>query len=97
VSLLSTTLYPTISLTKNKDSSVSQYKYSHVNWIILPPNESLRLNIASVVGRLDRYTHSPHVSHWTSLEKFLKYLKGIIDYAIHTAFPTTLKGHSDAN
>ena len=50
-----------------------------------------------MVGRLGRYTHRPNTSHWATLERVLKYLKGTM-YVIHdTGFSSALEGYNDTN
>jgi len=98
VSPFSTHFDPTISLKKNKGASVSQYKYSQIIGSLLHLMNHTRPDIACAVGRLGRYTCSPNISHWTTLERVLKYLKGTMDYYIHyTSFSPVLEDYSDAN
>ena len=57
-----------------------------------------RPNIAYAVGRLSRYTQCPSQDHWDALARLMKYLRGIMDYAIeYSGFPVVLEEYSDAN
>ena len=63
VNSVSTLFDPTIKLRKNKSESISQHKYSQIIGSLLHLMNHTRSDIAYVVGRLDRYTHSPNTSH----------------------------------
>ena len=57
-----------------------------------------RPDIAYAVGRLSRYTHGPNQDHWDALVRFMRYLRGTMDYGIeYNGFPIVLEGYSDAN
>jgi len=57
-----------------------------------------RPDIPYVVNRLSIYTSNPDESHWTTLERVLRYLKGAIAYDLHyNGFPSVLEGYLDAN
>nr|KYP46750.1 Retrovirus-related Pol polyprotein from transposon TNT 1-94 [Cajanus cajan] len=87
-----------IKLKKNIGESVFPFKYSQIIGSLLHLSNYSRPDIAYVVGRLGRYTHNPDHSHWLTLERLFKYLKGTINYGIHYAcYPIVIEGFSDAN
>nr|KYP45258.1 hypothetical protein KK1_033211 [Cajanus cajan] len=58
-----------------------------------------RSYIAYIVGRLGKYTHNLDHSHWLTLERLFKYLKGTINYDTdhYACYLTVIEGFSDAN
>ena len=57
-----------------------------------------RPDIAYVVGKLSRYTHSPNQNHWDALFILVRYLRGIMDYGVeYSGFPILLEGYKDAD
>ena len=51
-----------------------------------------RPDIAYAVNRLSRYTSNPVESHWTVLEKVMRYLKETMTYGLHyNGYPSVLK------
>ncbi|KAL0339151.1 UNVERIFIED_CONTAM: Retrovirus-related Pol polyprotein from transposon TNT 1-94 [Sesamum angustifolium] len=48
--------------------------------------------------KLARYTSCPDKTHWGTLDRVLRYLKGTVSLAIHYGrFPAVLEGYSDAS
>ncbi|KAL0411503.1 UNVERIFIED_CONTAM: hypothetical protein Slati_3740000 [Sesamum latifolium] len=48
--------------------------------------------------KLARYTSCPDRTHWSALDRVLRYLKGTVSLAIHYGrFPAVLEGYSDAS
>ncbi|GAA0147020.1 transmembrane signal receptor [Lithospermum erythrorhizon] len=87
-----------IDMTKNMGGSVSQIEYAKIIDSVMFLMNCTRPDIAYVVSRLSRYTHNPSSSHWTTLHRLLKYLKGTSDICLHfEKFPTVLEGYCDAN
>jgi len=55
---------PSIHLTKNKGSSVSQTKYTKIIGSVVFSMHYTRPDITYTVSRLRRYTHNPSKEHW---------------------------------
>ena len=67
-------------------------------WELAAFNEFSRSNIAYVVGRLNRYIHSPNQDHWDAIARLPRYLRGTMDYGIeYSGFLVVLERYSDAN
>ncbi|KAG9442085.1 hypothetical protein H6P81_017939 [Aristolochia fimbriata] len=48
--------------------------------------------------KIEQYTSNPDKTHWSAIERLLRYLKGTVNYGIHySGLPTVLEGYSDAN
>jgi len=57
-----------------------------------------RPDIAYAVSRLSRYTQCPSQDHWDAVARLMRYLRGIMDYAIeYSGFSAVLEGYNDAN
>ena len=57
-----------------------------------------RPNIAYAVSKLSRYTQCPNQDHWDALGRLMRYLRGLMDYAIeYSGFSAVLEGYNDAN
>jgi hypothetical protein len=57
-----------------------------------------RPDISFVVIKLGRFVSNPEDTHWSALERVLRYLKGTMSYGIHfTRYPRVLDGYCDAN
>ncbi|KAK6161187.1 hypothetical protein DH2020_004568 [Rehmannia glutinosa] len=95
---VSTPYDPNVHLHKNLGEPISQLKYSQIIGSLLYFTNMTRPDIFYAVGRLSRYTHNPSKSHWTTLERVLKYLRGTLSYSLcYKGFPSVLEGYSDAN
>lgn len=58
---------------------------------------STRPDIAYVVTRLSRYTHNPDKSHWITLDRVARYLKGTslqVQKAPHTSLLVQTAPHT---
>ncbi|KAL0413101.1 UNVERIFIED_CONTAM: Retrovirus-related Pol polyprotein from transposon TNT 1-94 [Sesamum radiatum] len=59
-------------------------------------NDKCIYYISFFVLKLARYTSCPDKTHWSALDRVLRYLKGIVSLAIHYGkFPVVLEGYSD--
>ncbi|XP_028084292.1 uncharacterized protein LOC114285439 [Camellia sinensis] len=57
-----------------------------------------RPDLAFVVNHLCQFMHSPMTSHFLSVKRLLRYLKGTISYGLHfTAGPLLLTAYSDSD
>jgi hypothetical protein len=57
-----------------------------------------RPDISFVVSKLSLFVSNPRDTHWSALERVLRYLKGTMSYGIHfTGYPRVLEGYCDAN
>jgi len=55
-------------------------------------------NIAYVVGMLSRFTHNPSVEYCDAIFKFVRYLKGTINFDLpYCGYSPLLKRYCDAN
>ena len=89
---------PSIHLKKNKDFSVSQTEYAKIIGSVMFLMNYTRPDIAYVVSRLSRYTHSPSSEHWSALHHLLRYLRGTMNWCLHfNKFSIVLEGFCDAN
>jgi hypothetical protein len=98
VKSMSTPYNSNSQLKKNKGDLVSQSEYAQIIGSFLHLMNFSRSDIAYVVSRLSRYTHSPNEHHWEALARVMKYLRGTMNYGIrYSGFPSFLEGYSDAN
>jgi hypothetical protein len=57
-----------------------------------------RPDISFAMSKLSRFVSNPGDTHWSALERVLRYLKGTMSYGIHfTGYPRVLEGYYDAN
>ncbi|KAJ0456165.1 putative RNA-directed DNA polymerase [Helianthus annuus] len=58
-----------------------------------------RPDISFAVNKLSQFMHSPKQSHWQSLKRVLRYLKGTIHYGLflHRGIPLNLTAFSDSD
>jgi hypothetical protein len=57
-----------------------------------------RPDILFAVSKLSRFVSNLEDTHWSALERVLRYLKGTMNYVIHsTRYPRVLEGYCDAN
>ena len=85
-------------LKKNKGDPVAQSEYAQIIGSLLHLMNFTRPDIAYVVCRLSRYTHSPNNDHWAALARLMKYLRGTMNYGIwYSGLPAVFEGYSDAN
>jgi len=83
---------------KNKGESISQSQYAEIIGNLLHLMSFSIPDFAYAVSRLSRYTQCPSQDHWDALARLMRYLRGIMDYAIkYSGFPAVLEGYSDAN
>ncbi|KAG9440057.1 hypothetical protein H6P81_020222 [Aristolochia fimbriata] len=95
---VSTPYDSSVKLKKNGGDSVSQLRYSQIIGSLMYLSNCTRPDISYAVGRLSRYTSNPNKTHWSAIERLLRYLKGTVNYGIHySGLPTVLEGYSDAN
>jgi hypothetical protein len=58
----------------------------------------MKLDISFVVSKLSRFVSNPGDTHWSALERVLRYLKETMSCGIHcTRYSRVLKGYCDAN
>ncbi|KAL0416921.1 UNVERIFIED_CONTAM: hypothetical protein Slati_3524000 [Sesamum latifolium] len=87
-----------VALFKNKSGvPVSQLRYSQIIVSLQYLANGTRPNISFSVSKLARYTNCPDRTHWSALDRVLRYLKGTVSLVIHCGrFPVVLEGYSDA-
>ncbi|KAL0360460.1 UNVERIFIED_CONTAM: Retrovirus-related Pol polyprotein from transposon TNT 1-94 [Sesamum radiatum] len=90
---------PSIALFKNEVGiSVTQLRYSQIIGSLQYLANGTRPDISFSVSKLARYTSCPDRTHWSALDRVLRYLKGTVSLAIHYGrFPAALEGYSDAS
>ena len=89
---------PNRHLKKNISHPVLQKKYAQIIGSLEILTNYTKSNIACEVNRLSKYTSNPDESHWASLGKVQRYLKGTIAYDVHyNGFPPVLEGYTNAN
>jgi hypothetical protein len=55
-------------------------------------------DISFAVSKLSRFSSNPGTDHWSGIDRVMRYLKGIMSYAIHyLGYPGVLEGYSDSN
>ncbi|KAG8482909.1 hypothetical protein CXB51_024232 [Gossypium anomalum] len=94
----STPMDPQIKLVSNIGRKIDQLKYASLVGCLMYIMTCTIPNIASVVGKLSRYTSNPSSLHWQALNKVLRYLKKTINYGLcYNGYPPVLEGYSDAS
>jgi hypothetical protein len=89
---------PSMTLRKNKKISKDQLRYSQIIGSLMYLASATRLDIYFAVSKLSRYMSNPGDDHWHTLEKVLRYLKGIMNFGIHySRHPAMLERYSDLN
>ena len=89
---------PSIILRKNRRILRDQLRYSQIIGSLMYLASATRLDISFAVSKLSRFVSNPGDTHWSALERVLRYLKGTMTYGIHfTGYPRVLEGYCDAN
>ncbi|KAL0448134.1 UNVERIFIED_CONTAM: Retrovirus-related Pol polyprotein from transposon TNT 1-94 [Sesamum latifolium] len=88
-----------VALFKNESGiSVAQLRYSQIIGSLQYLANGTRPDIFFSISKLARYTSCPDRTHWSALDRVLRYLKGTVSLAIHYGrFPVVLEGYSDAS
>ncbi|KAL0430955.1 UNVERIFIED_CONTAM: Retrovirus-related Pol polyprotein from transposon TNT 1-94 [Sesamum radiatum] len=88
-----------VALFKNKSGiSVAQLRYSQIIGSLQYLANGTRPDISFSISKLARYTSCPDRTHWSALDRVLRYLKGTVSLAIHYGiFTVVLEGYSDAS
>ncbi|GJR98043.1 zinc finger, CCHC-type containing protein [Tanacetum coccineum] len=85
-------------LMPNNGQVVSQLEYSRVISCLMYATTYTRPDIASVVGKLSRYTSNPNTQHRQPIQRVLKYFKKTMENRlIYTGYPSVLEGYTDAS
>ncbi|KAL0322301.1 UNVERIFIED_CONTAM: Retrovirus-related Pol polyprotein from transposon TNT 1-94 [Sesamum calycinum] len=81
-----------IALFKNKSGvSIAQLRYSQIIGSLQYLANATRPDISFYVSKLARYTSCPDKTHWSALDRVLRYLKGTVSLVTHYGrFPTVL-------
>jgi hypothetical protein len=89
---------PSVILKKNHRISRDQLRYSQIIGSLMYLASATRPDISFVVSKLSRFMSNPGDTHWSALERVLRYLKGTMSYSFHfTGYPRVLEGYCDAN
>jgi hypothetical protein len=89
---------PSVILRKNYRISRDQLRYSQIIGSLMYLASTTRPDISFAVSKLSRFVSNPGDTHWSALERVLRYLKGTMSYGIHfTGYPRILEGYCDAN
>jgi hypothetical protein len=89
---------PSVSLSKNHRIARDQLRYSQIIGCLMYLANATRPDISYAVSKLSRIVKNPGDTHWSALERVMRYLKGTMSYGIHySGHPKVLKGYSDAN
>jgi hypothetical protein len=89
---------PSVILRKNRRISRDQLRYSQIIGSLMYLASATRPDISFVVSKLSRFMSNPGDTHWSALERVLRYLKGTMSYSFHfTGYPRVLEGYCDAN
>lgn len=85
-------------ISKNKSEEIHQLGYFAKIESLMYIMNYTRSNIASLVGKLNRFTNNPSINHWKVINNVLKYLSYILDYGSHyIGYSMALEGYNDAN
>jgi hypothetical protein len=85
-------------LSKNHRIARDQLRYSQIIGCLMYLANATRPDISYAVSKLSRIVKNPGDTHWSALERVMRYLKGTMSYGIHySGHPKVLKGYSDAN
>lgn len=94
---VSTPIDTSLKLRKNQGTPIAQYRYSQIVGCLMYAMCCTRPDIAYAVGMLSKFTSNPGKSHWTAMNRVLRYLKGTMNYGIqYERFPAVVEGYSDA-
>ncbi|XP_060210825.1 secreted RxLR effector protein 161-like [Lycium barbarum] len=97
VTLVATPYDASSQLKKNNGDPVAQSKYAQIIGSLMHLMNFTRPDMAYAVCRLSRYTRNPNHEHWSTLIRFVKYLRGTMNYGMmYSGFPSTLEGYCDA-
>ena len=89
---------PSVLLRKNRRIERDQLRYSQIIGSLMYLASARRPDISFAVSKLSRFVSNPGDTHWSALERVLRYLKGTMTYGIHfTGYPRVLEGYCDAN
>jgi hypothetical protein len=89
---------PSVILRKNHRISRDQLRYSQIIGSLMYLASATRPDISFAVSKLSQFVSNPGDTHWSALERVLRYLKGTMSYDIHfTGYPRVLEGYCDAN
>jgi hypothetical protein len=89
---------PSVILRKNHRILRDELRYSQIIGSLMYLASATRPDISFVVIKLGRFVSNPEDTHWSALERVLRYLKGTMSYGIHfTRYPRVLDGYCDAN
>jgi hypothetical protein len=85
-------------LSKNHRIARDQLRYSQIIGCLMYLANATRPDISYAVSKLSRIVKNPGDTHWSALERVMRYLKGTMSYGIHySGHPKVLEGYSDAN
>ncbi|KAL0303158.1 UNVERIFIED_CONTAM: hypothetical protein Sradi_6183900 [Sesamum radiatum] len=84
-----------VALFKNESGiSVAQLRYTQIIESLQYLANDTRPDISFSVSKLARYTSCPDRTHWSALDRVLRYLKGTVSLAIlYGKFPAVLEGY----
>jgi hypothetical protein len=89
---------PSVLLRKNRRIAREQLRYSQIISYLMYLASATRPDISFAVSKLSRFVSNPGDTHWHTLERVLRYLKGTMSYGIYyTGYPRVLEGYCDAN
>ncbi|KAL0303153.1 UNVERIFIED_CONTAM: Retrovirus-related Pol polyprotein from transposon TNT 1-94 [Sesamum radiatum] len=78
--------------------SVAKLRYSQIIGSLQYLANDTRPDISFSISKLARYTSCPDRTHWSALDRVLRYLKGTVSLVIHCGrFPAVLEGYNDAS
>ncbi|KAL0550085.1 hypothetical protein IC582_014583 [Cucumis melo] len=87
-----------VKLFKNTGDSVNQTEYASIIGSLRYAADSIRPDIAYVVGLLCRFTSRPSLEHWNAIERVMRYLKKTQNLGLHyDKFLAVLEGYNDAD
>jgi hypothetical protein len=83
---------------KNRRISRDQLRYSQIVGLLMYLAIATWPDISFAVSKLSMFVSNSRDTHWSALERVLRYLKGTMSYGIHfTGYPRVLEGYCDAN
>jgi hypothetical protein len=89
---------PSVILRKNHRILRDQLIYSQIIGSLMYLASATRPDISFAVSKLSQFMSNLGDTHWSTLERVLRYLKGTMSYGIHfTRYPGVLEGYYDAN
>jgi hypothetical protein len=87
-----------VLLRKNRRIAQDQLRCSQIVSSLMYLASAIRSDISFAMSKLSRFVSNPEDTHWHTLERVLRNLKGTMSYDIHyIGYPRVLEDYCDAN